>query len=98
MTIQLQTLTCTEVLSIPGRQDRYQEQVCGKDAEHECVNCGEGVCIRCTLPCYECGENLHDMCRADHAAETGHSVDIPPSETLLALLEKASREPWEAEV
>ena len=53
-------------------------KLCGNAAEHLCGYCGDGVCIRCTLPCYECGVHLHDgMCRDDHAKETGHSIDVP---------------------
>jgi hypothetical protein len=83
-----ETLSCTSVLTVPGRHDRWQEQLCDQPAEHVCVNCGDGVCIRCTLPCYQCGEDLHEMCRQDHAEETGHSVDVPVPIALRALLER----------
>ena len=41
-----------------------------------CIDCGCGVCIRCVLPCFECGEPLHDHCRDEHA-KGGCRVDGP---------------------
>jgi hypothetical protein len=88
--VRIEILGCTSVLTLPGGRegDRWHERICDRPAEHTCINCGEGVCIRCTLPCYECGENLHEMCREDHGEETGHAVDVPPRPALIAILER----------
>lgn len=62
-----------------GHQGRYpytDSLPCGEPTDKECAYCGLPVCIRCTLPCYECGLDLHDGCREDHAKESGHEVDM----------------------
>jgi hypothetical protein len=67
--VRLQPLPC-------AAQDAHGDE-CRAEAEHECNYCGRGVCIKCALACYSCGEQLHDECRDDHAKETGHQVDSP---------------------
>lgn len=68
-------LCCTAVEIVPGRKDAWDEHDCGRAAQYVCISCGDGVCIGCDLPCFECGEHLHDMCRENHADETGHDVN-----------------------
>ncbi len=70
--VQADNLTCCAV----ELGDIYDIE-CGADAEHECVHCGGGVCIRCTDPCFTCAENLHTHCRIFHELEAKHPVDIP---------------------
>lgn len=55
----------------------YNRDECRQPAEHECIDCGRGVCIRCTDPCFTCGFHLHTDCRDEHAKEAGHPVDPP---------------------
>lgn len=71
--VRIEALRCAE-LANPG----YDEIECGRLAEHECSACGEGLCIRCTDPCYQCAEHLHTHCREEHAKASGHAVDAPP--------------------
>lgn len=73
--IEQQPLICASLLSVPGRQDRWETQECNRPAEHKCVQCVEGLCIRCEVTCYECGGRLHEECRTAHAECTGHDVD-----------------------
>ena len=58
----------------------WNRDECRDKAEFECFYCGRGVCIRCTEPCYTCGEHLHSDCRDDHAKEAGHPVEVPKPE------------------
>lgn len=55
----------------------YGSFTCGKDAQHLCADCGLGVCIGCSDPCYDCGQHLHPECRDFHAKETLHVIDAP---------------------
>lgn len=66
---------CQAVTGLIGREPYREPIFCGKQAAHECTDCGLGVCTRCTLPCYECGEHLHDDCRDEHKRRSGHDVD-----------------------
>jgi len=56
--------------------DRHGDE-CRTLTSELCIDCGCGVCIRCALPCFECGQPLHDHCREEHAKSSGHRVDGP---------------------
>lgn len=75
--LQQPTLPCEAVTGLIGREPYREPIFCQRPATLVCDYCGDAVCIRCTDPCFECGENLHDQCRDDHAKETKHSIDIP---------------------
>lgn len=70
-------MECEAITGLVGREPYRVPVFCRKPADHECAYCGLPVCIRCTLPCFECGLQLHEDCRDDHAKETKHSIDIP---------------------
>lgn len=73
-----QTLLCqSDDPSFYNPEARFEVKKCLKAAEHECRECGEGVCTGCYLACYSCGEPLHDHCRVDHEKKAGHEVDAP---------------------
>lgn len=68
-------MNCEGITGLIGQYPYREPIFCKREAEHECAYCGEPVCIRCTDPCFECGEHLHDHCRDDHAKEAKHQID-----------------------
>lgn len=62
--------------SLCTAQDRNRDE-CRAETDGICHYCGEAVCIRCTEACLTCGADLHPECRADHAKESKHRIDLP---------------------
>lgn len=73
-TAQDAPVTCSSIAWI-DYPTRESDMPCGRTAEQVCVSCGDGVCVRHVLNCYQCGQPLHDDCRDDHRVETDHNVD-----------------------
>lgn len=61
--------------TVIGHADR--NHTCSTPTDQICGYCGEPVCIRCTLGCYECAVPLHEECREDHGKDMKHSIDVP---------------------
>lgn len=85
-----QKLLCEAITATYGLYPFQVPEFCLKPAELICEYCGLGVCIKCNLNCYQCGQPLHDHCRDDHAKESGHKIDLQ-GQTINDLMSIAER-------
>ena len=57
---------------------RCETENCERPATTRCKACGLDLCWRCAKSCYQCGFNFcTDSCLANHAADTGHRINLP---------------------
>lgn len=70
-------LLCAEVVGFDRSPDSANHSLCNSSISVQaCAYCGDGVCVRHSVPCYQCAEWLHESCILEHAKETGHQVNI----------------------